>query len=243
MRGHSLEVELNSLDPRSFDNIQDFFTKFKSLLLHLKGFGVEKLTQHNQLILSTLSKLGRKYAMFVSMLHTVRFTSRATWKTRTLDQFIESLTHDKDKLIKMGTIKGPNVHALVMHERSNTFNPKTMQKGKGEVHFEHKKEGNSKPFDDSSNSKGGKGKKGKSKSGYCNCGYHKKSTCMKNTIDLMVKTLQQKNIKECIPENAKNNLGDQPPYKTSNSHALICIHSSPDAWILDSGTSHHMTTS
>jgi hypothetical protein len=35
LRGHVLEVELNTLDPKSFDNIQDFFTKFKSLLLSL----------------------------------------------------------------------------------------------------------------------------------------------------------------------------------------------------------------
>jgi hypothetical protein len=45
MRGHMLEVELNSLDLRSFDNIQDFFMKFKSLLLQLKGCGVDKSTQ------------------------------------------------------------------------------------------------------------------------------------------------------------------------------------------------------
>jgi hypothetical protein len=36
MRGHMLKVEMNSLDPRNFDNIQDFFMEFKSLLLHLK---------------------------------------------------------------------------------------------------------------------------------------------------------------------------------------------------------------
>jgi hypothetical protein len=33
MRGHILKLELNSLDPKRFDNIQDFFTKFKCLLL------------------------------------------------------------------------------------------------------------------------------------------------------------------------------------------------------------------
>jgi hypothetical protein len=33
MRGHILEVELNSLDTRNFDNIQDIFMKFKSLLV------------------------------------------------------------------------------------------------------------------------------------------------------------------------------------------------------------------
>jgi hypothetical protein len=42
LRGHMLEVEMNSLDLRNFENIQEFFTKFKSLLIHLKGRGVEK---------------------------------------------------------------------------------------------------------------------------------------------------------------------------------------------------------
>ena len=45
MRGHMIKVDLNSLDPRNFDNIQDFFMKFNSLLLHLKGHSVDKSTQ------------------------------------------------------------------------------------------------------------------------------------------------------------------------------------------------------
>jgi hypothetical protein len=45
MRGHVLKVELNSLDPRNFDSIQDLFTKLKSLILHLKGCRVDKSTQ------------------------------------------------------------------------------------------------------------------------------------------------------------------------------------------------------
>jgi hypothetical protein len=32
MRRHILEVELLTLDPKGFENIQDFFTKFKDLL-------------------------------------------------------------------------------------------------------------------------------------------------------------------------------------------------------------------
>jgi hypothetical protein len=94
MRGHMLKVELNSLYPRNFDNIQDFFTKFKSLLLHLKTCGVEKSTQHNQLILSIFLKLGLEYVVFVSTFHTMRFTLGSTWKMVTLDQFIESLMHE-----------------------------------------------------------------------------------------------------------------------------------------------------
>ena len=40
-----LEVELNTLDPKSFDNIHDFFTKFKSLILSLVECGIDKSTQ------------------------------------------------------------------------------------------------------------------------------------------------------------------------------------------------------
>jgi hypothetical protein len=179
MRGHMLEVKLNSLDLRNFDNIQDFFTKFKSLILHLKGCGIDKSTQHIQLILSILAKLGLDCVVFVSSFHTNRFTSGATWKMSTLDRFIKALTHEKDTLFKMSIIKGPNAHALVVHESGNTCNPKTKKKGKGKEHAEPKKEGYSKPFHNSSISKGGKGKKGKTKCVYCNCGYHPEFACMK----------------------------------------------------------------
>jgi hypothetical protein len=57
-----------------------------------------------------------------------------------------------------------------------------------ERHSEQRKEGNSKPLDESSGSKGGKGKKGKTKCGYCNHDYHPESSCMKKTIDLMADT-------------------------------------------------------
>jgi hypothetical protein len=39
----------------------------------------------------------------------------------TLDQFIEALTHEQDKIIKMWILKGPNAHALVVHESSTTL--------------------------------------------------------------------------------------------------------------------------
>ena len=41
MRGHHLENELISLSPSHFETIQDFFTKFKSLVLQLKQCGIE----------------------------------------------------------------------------------------------------------------------------------------------------------------------------------------------------------
>jgi hypothetical protein len=42
VRGHILEVEFLTLDPKTFNNLQYFFTKYKDLLSQLKGCGVDK---------------------------------------------------------------------------------------------------------------------------------------------------------------------------------------------------------
>jgi hypothetical protein len=78
MRGHMLEVELLTLDPKSFENIQDFFTKFKDLLLQLKACGVDKSKEEKQMVLTILSKIGPKISIFVSTFHIVIFTFGAT---------------------------------------------------------------------------------------------------------------------------------------------------------------------
>ena len=69
MRGHMFEVELNTLDPKSFDNMYDLFTKFKSLLLSLGECGIDKSTQEKQLILTILANLGPEYVVYVSNFH------------------------------------------------------------------------------------------------------------------------------------------------------------------------------
>jgi hypothetical protein len=58
MRGHMLEVELLTLDPKTFDNLQDFFTKYKDLLWQLKACGVDKSKEEKQMVLTILYKLG-----------------------------------------------------------------------------------------------------------------------------------------------------------------------------------------
>jgi hypothetical protein len=77
-----------------------------------------------------------------------------------LEVFIESLMQEKNKLINMGKIKGPNVHALAMQDGINHPNKKSKDKYKMKAHANPKKEGYSKPFNDASGSKGGKGRKG-----------------------------------------------------------------------------------
>ena len=44
------------------------------------------------MVLTILSKLGLEFSIFVSTFHTVKFTSGATWKMPSLEDFIESLT-------------------------------------------------------------------------------------------------------------------------------------------------------
>jgi hypothetical protein len=57
-----------------------------------------------------------------------------------LEDFIESLIQEQTKLINMGTIKGPRVHALTVHDGRN-LNIK-----KWKAHAHPKKEGYTKPF-------------------------------------------------------------------------------------------------
>jgi hypothetical protein len=71
-------VELITLDPKIFDNIQDFFTKFKDLLSQLKVCMVDKSKEEKKMVLTILSKLGLEFSVFFSTFHLVRFTSGAT---------------------------------------------------------------------------------------------------------------------------------------------------------------------
>jgi hypothetical protein len=121
MRGHMLDVELLTLDPKSFENIPYFFTKLRDLLSQLKACGVDKSKEEKQMVLTILSKLGTELSVFISTFHIVRFTSGVTWKMPSLEDFIESLTQERTKLINMGTIKGQRVHALTVHDGSHKY--------------------------------------------------------------------------------------------------------------------------
>jgi hypothetical protein len=78
MRGHILEVELLTLDPKTFNNLKSFFTKYKDLLSQLKACEVDKSKEEKQMVLTILSKLGPKYSVFVSTFHSVIFASGST---------------------------------------------------------------------------------------------------------------------------------------------------------------------
>ena len=92
--------------------LNDFFTKFKHIVLLLKQCKVEK--EDDQLILTILSKLGDDYLVFVSTFCAGNLTTPG-WKIPTLNAFIESLTSEHDKLVQMGIIissRDQAVHVL-----------------------------------------------------------------------------------------------------------------------------------
>jgi hypothetical protein len=159
MRGHMLKVEFLTLDPKIFDNIQDFFTKLKDLLSQLKACGVDKSKDEKQMVLTILSKLAPKLSVFISTFLSVKFTSGSTWKIPSLEEFIESMTQEQTKLINMGRIKGPKAHPITVQDGSHQYH-KYKYKYKRKTHAHPKKEGYSKPFTDAFGSKCGKGRKG-----------------------------------------------------------------------------------
>jgi hypothetical protein len=173
MSRHLMEVELLTLDPKIFDNIQDLFTKFK----YLQDCGVDKSKEEKQMVLTIFSKLGHEFSVFVSTFHSFIFSFGSTWKIPFLEDFIESLTQEQTKLINMGKIKSPKVHALTMQYGIHQYK-KSKDKDKSKAHAHPKKEGYTKPFTDASGSKGEKGRKGE-KCMYYQKGFHPESTCMK----------------------------------------------------------------
>jgi hypothetical protein len=116
-----LEVELNNLDRKSFNNIHDFLTKFKSFVLILGKCGIDNSTQEKQLILTILANLGPEYVVYVSNFHSGRCPFGTNWKMPMLAQFIESLTQEQTKIIHMGLMKDPKAYELTMHDGKGSY--------------------------------------------------------------------------------------------------------------------------
>ena len=110
-----------SLQLSKFETLNDFFTKFKHIVLLLKQCKVEK--EDDQLILTILFKLEADYLVFFYTFFAGNLTTLG-WKIPTLNAFIESLTSEHDKLVQMGIIKSSCDQAL------HVSGPKDL-KGKG----------------------------------------------------------------------------------------------------------------
>eukprot|EP00253_Pinus_taeda_P034319 PITA_34319 len=238
MRVHQLENEIISLIPTHFNEMQEYFTKFESLLIELDACGVKK--EEDQLILSILLKLGPEYSVFVSSFQASKLTQEK-WKMHPLNEFIAALTQEQAKLVQMGAIKHSKNQALAATDAPKSSG-RDKQKGKGKFN-ESKKE---RPVQYSESSSLPKGKKNKERTLciYCSKGFHPEENCMRKTIDKMAKKLQQYNL--TVPENANkkdDNRAADGRGRARDGNALMAITSTPSSWILDSSASNHMATS
>jgi hypothetical protein len=62
---------------------------------------------------------------------------------------------------------------------------------------------------------------------------------MKETIDLIAKTLEKDHLNDCIPDNARKNTSLQ----RGNGHALLLFHLLLMLGFFDSWSTHHMASS
>jgi hypothetical protein len=122
----------------------------------------------------------------------------------------------------MGTIKGPRVHALTVHDGSHKYQ-KSKDKDKHKSHAHLKKEGYTKPFTDASRSKGEKGRKGE-KCTYYHKGFHSESACMKKQIDLMSQIIQQNDLGDRIPEGAKKKQARRYEFQERQFYPCLDFH-------------------
>ena len=111
-----MENELIGLHPNNFESIQQFFTKYKSLVLQYKQCELERKDEN--LVLSILRNIGPEYSVFVSKFHSGR-ASIPNWKMQSLDAFAESLIQEKDKLVQMGVIQTSKNQELLIKDSNN----------------------------------------------------------------------------------------------------------------------------
>ena len=84
--------------------------------MQCKQCGLER--KDEKLVLFVLSKIGSEYPVFVSTIHFKR-DPIPNWKMPSLDDFIESLIPEQDKLVKMGVIEASKNQALLMTDSNN----------------------------------------------------------------------------------------------------------------------------
>ena len=153
--------------------------------------------------MSILSKLGPEFSVFVRTFHLGNLTLQ-NWKMPSLAIFMESLTQEKDKLVKMGSIKTKDKELAVGVSNSAKGKPKS----KNLKLSDKKKSEKHKSSEGATNPPKEKEKRGKEKAkcSYCHKGWHLESSCMKKTIDTMAQLLEKNNI--LVPDSARKRDGN-----------------------------------
>ena len=133
-----------------------------------------------------------------------------------LDDFVESLVQEKDKLVQMGVIHTSKNQALLVTD-SNNVQAREKHKGKETKSTDSKPKENQISSDGASGSKKKKKFK-KTKCPYCMRGFHPERQCMKKTIAQLTKILEQNNIS--LPQGADMSEAGEKTEEYERCHAL-----------------------
>ena len=100
---YKIEDELISLDPKSFDSIQDFIINVNELRTKLNDCGSP--INDKRLIYLIHNKLPPEYSTFVSSFNTTKATLGSSYQKLTFGDYAQLLEDEQAKLIKMGILK------------------------------------------------------------------------------------------------------------------------------------------
>ena len=120
-----IEGRLVSLDPKSFDSIEDFIIKVNELRTKLTDCG--NPIKDDRLIYLIHNKLPLEYSTFVSSYNTSKTTLGSAYKKISFDEYAVLLDSEEKKLISMRILTSPKSKALV----ANNEGSQNSNKGKG----------------------------------------------------------------------------------------------------------------
>ena len=125
-----IEDELVSLDPKTFDSIQDFIINVNELRMKLNECGSP--IKDDRLVYPIHNKLPSEYSTFVSSYNTSKTTLGFAYQKVSFDHYAELLDKEEKKLKSMRILNSPKSKALVENnEGSQNSASQPSNKGKG----------------------------------------------------------------------------------------------------------------
>jgi hypothetical protein len=236
IRAQQLENQVLNLSPSDFSCIEDYLSKFKTLIILCEECKINM--EEDRCIYLILSKLGSAYSMFVSTFYAMQEAIGRAYQKPTLEKFCDALIREKYKLVQLGVINtvGTSNKALVIHQKDKPKNPKKQHP----LHNKKKHKG-LKPTQIASSPNGDKEEKYKNKKNGMNFNIydkygHDESKCFKKMATLEA-SMKRHNI-----------IIDSTSSSSSNGHALFASGFSFNTtstsfsyeWPIDSGAYYHM---
>jgi hypothetical protein len=154
IRAQHLENQAMNLSPSDFSCIEDYLSKFKTLIILCEECKINM--DEERCIYLIISKLGNAYYVFVSNFYAMKEDLGTNYQKPTLESFCDALIREKYNLVQLGVINtaGTSNKALVVHKKDKSKNPK-----KQHPHHNNKENKGPQPTQTTSSPNGDKGEK------------------------------------------------------------------------------------